>query len=111
MVVITTQAGLYDGAVHTLPDDLQQTLDRENLAGLWNGLTLLARNEFICWVSDAKRKKPAPAASDAPAKSSTKASAARAVGPDANTAREMANNNSLYTKLCGQRIFILHDDS
>nr|WP_283775275.1 hypothetical protein [Corynebacterium pseudodiphtheriticum] len=38
-----------------------------------------------------ERKKPAPAASGAPAKSSTKADVARAVGPDANTAREMAN--------------------
>lgn len=82
---------LYDGAVHPLPDDLQQALDRENLAELWNGLTLLARNEFICWVSDAKKEKPAPAASGAPAKSSTKANVARAVGPDAHTARETVN--------------------
>ncbi|MDK8709184.1 YdeI/OmpD-associated family protein [Corynebacterium pseudodiphtheriticum] len=53
---MTTQAVLYDGAVHPLPGDLQQALVRENLADLWNGLTLLARNEFICWVSDAKKK-------------------------------------------------------
>lgn len=53
---MTRQTVLYDGAVHTLPDDLQQALDRENLAELWNGLTLLARNEFICWVSDAKKE-------------------------------------------------------
>ena len=34
---MTTQAVLYDGAVHTLPDDLQQALVREDLAELWNG--------------------------------------------------------------------------
>lgn len=58
---MTTQAVLYDGAVHPLPEDLQQALVRENLAELWNGLTLLARNEFICWVSDAKKgRNPRP---------------------------------------------------
>ncbi len=44
------------GVVHELPDDLRQTL-LANAAALaaWNDITPLARNEFICWVEDAKQ--------------------------------------------------------
>ena len=43
------------GVVHDVPPDLEKTLaaDGEALA-LWEGLTPLARNEWICWVEDAK---------------------------------------------------------
>ena len=45
-----------DGTVHHAGADLQAAL-RANPAilGLWDGLTPLGRNEFICWVDDAKR--------------------------------------------------------
>lgn len=46
------------GAVHKLPADLRQALlaDTTALAG-WKAITPLARNEFICWVDDAKKQK------------------------------------------------------
>jgi uncharacterized protein YdeI (YjbR/CyaY-like superfamily) len=46
------------GVVHKLPADLGATLVA-NPAALhaWNDITPLARNEFICWVEDAKQEK------------------------------------------------------
>lgn len=45
------------GVVHELPSDLRQAL-LANLTALaaWRDITPLARNEFICWVEDAKQK-------------------------------------------------------
>lgn len=44
------------GAVHDLPEDLRETLasDAEALAA-WEGLTPLARNEWICWAISVKK--------------------------------------------------------
>jgi hypothetical protein len=46
------------GTVHQAQEDMQAALqsDAETLA-LWQGLTQLGRNEFICWVDDAKQAK------------------------------------------------------
>ena len=46
------------GVVHTMPKDLRAALV-ENGAALaaWKDITPLARNEFICWVEDAKQEK------------------------------------------------------
>ena len=43
--------------MHELPVDLRKALlaDAEVLAA-WNDITPLARNEFICWVEDAKQQ-------------------------------------------------------
>ena len=47
-----------DGTVHELPSDLQDSLVKnEDALKLWQKLTPLARNEFICWVKDAKQAK------------------------------------------------------
>ena len=45
------------GVVHKLPGDLRDALIA-NAAALdaWNDITPLARNEFICWVEDAKQE-------------------------------------------------------
>ena len=45
------------GVVHELPSDLHATL-RASAEALdaWNDITPLARNEFICWVEDAKQQ-------------------------------------------------------
>ena len=45
------------GVVHELPADLRQALIA-NLTALtaWKDITPLARNEFICWVEDAKQE-------------------------------------------------------
>jgi hypothetical protein len=50
--------GVPGGVVHELPDDLRDTLlaSASTLAA-WNDITPLARNEFICWVEDAKQQK------------------------------------------------------
>lgn len=46
------------GTVHEAGDDMQAALtaDSETHA-LWESLTPLGRNEFICWVEDAKQAK------------------------------------------------------
>src|ERR1700689_4559703 len=45
------------GVVHKLPGDLREAL-LANPAALdaWRDITPLARNEFICWVEDAKQR-------------------------------------------------------
>jgi uncharacterized protein YdeI (YjbR/CyaY-like superfamily) len=46
------------GVVHALPDDLVQELRSSPTAlDAWKDITPLARNEFICWVEDAKQQK------------------------------------------------------
>ena len=45
------------GVVHDLPPDLREALlGNETALVAWNDITPLARNEFICWVEDAKRE-------------------------------------------------------
>ena len=44
------------GTVHQLPDDLRAMLVGDAIVlAAWNDITPLARNEFICWVIDAKK--------------------------------------------------------
>ena len=44
------------GVVHELPKDLLNTLVNDSEAlELWEDITELARNEWICWVEDAKK--------------------------------------------------------
>ena len=46
------------GVVHDLPADLRETLVSSEVAlEAWMDITPLARNEFICWVEDAKQQK------------------------------------------------------
>lgn len=43
------------GTVHKLPADLQKALAADEVAlAAWNDITPLARNEWICWVENAK---------------------------------------------------------
>jgi uncharacterized protein YdeI (YjbR/CyaY-like superfamily) len=45
------------GVVHKLPGDLRIALNANPTAlVVWKDLTPLARNEFICWVEDAKQE-------------------------------------------------------
>ncbi|MFN8112059.1 MAG: YdeI/OmpD-associated family protein [Solirubrobacterales bacterium] len=45
------------GTVHELPADLLDGLRGSDAAmAAWLDITPLARNEFICWVEDAKRE-------------------------------------------------------
>jgi uncharacterized protein YdeI (YjbR/CyaY-like superfamily) len=44
------------GVVHELPDDLKAALARDGAAlATWDDITPLARNEWICWVTSAKK--------------------------------------------------------
>jgi hypothetical protein len=46
------------GVVHPLPPDLREGLIVSATAlDAWKDITPLARNEFICWVEDAKQQK------------------------------------------------------
>lgn len=43
------------GTVHKLPADLKKVLSKDKkLREIWNDITPLARNEWICWVEGAK---------------------------------------------------------
>ena len=48
--------GFPHGTVHRAPDDLQAMVrSAPEILALWRELTPLGRNEFICWIEDAKR--------------------------------------------------------
>ena len=47
---------LDEGTVHKLPADLRRAiLDNDKVVALWQDITPLARNEWICWVENAKQ--------------------------------------------------------
>jgi len=44
------------GVVHSVPKDLEKALLSSSAAlAAWENITPLARNEFICWIEDAKK--------------------------------------------------------
>ena len=46
------------GLVHKMPADLAKALsNKKEVVELWESLTPIARNEFICWIEDAKQEK------------------------------------------------------
>ncbi|WP_232627895.1 YdeI/OmpD-associated family protein [Methylobacterium sp. Leaf118] len=48
--------GFRQGTVHEAGDDVQAALRSDpGVLQLWDSLTPLGRNEFLCWVEDAKR--------------------------------------------------------
>lgn len=50
-------SALSGGTVHTLPDDLKKALTFTPAAHeMWESLTPLARNEWICWVTFVKQE-------------------------------------------------------
>ncbi len=45
-----------DGTVHSLPVDLRKAIvDTPKVLALWQDITPLARNEWICWVISGKK--------------------------------------------------------
>ena len=55
-----TKKKLAGGTVHALPDDLARALASGLPAGrraraVWEDITPLARNEWICWVTSGKK--------------------------------------------------------
>ncbi len=48
---------LPNGVVHKLPQDMRMVLENETkFSDIWCDITPLARNEWICWVTDAKKE-------------------------------------------------------
>ncbi len=48
---------LLKGTVHELPDDLAQAITKDaQVTKLWQHITPLARNEWICWITSGKLK-------------------------------------------------------
>ena len=45
------------GLVHELPVDLAKALTVKDIISIWEALSAIGRNEFICWVEDAKQEK------------------------------------------------------
>jgi uncharacterized protein YdeI (YjbR/CyaY-like superfamily) len=51
-----TKKGIADGVVHKAPKDLRRALASTPIArAAWEDITPLARNEWICWIEDAKK--------------------------------------------------------
>lgn len=51
-----TSKKISNGVVHNVPEDLQKMiLSESSVLALWEDITPLARNEWICWVEDAKK--------------------------------------------------------
>jgi uncharacterized protein YdeI (YjbR/CyaY-like superfamily) len=51
-----TAVKISGGVVHKLPPDLLKALSSNpKVRALWEDITPLARNEFICWVENAKQ--------------------------------------------------------
>lgn len=45
------------GVVHTVPADMRKAIvSNSEILELWNGLTPLARNEWICWTTIVKQR-------------------------------------------------------
>jgi uncharacterized protein YdeI (YjbR/CyaY-like superfamily) len=48
---------LAQGTAHKVPEDLRKLLlSSEDLLAVWNDLTPLARNEWICWTVSVKKE-------------------------------------------------------
>lgn len=53
-----TKQQISSGTFHKMPKDLEKVLlSSANAKYLWEDITPLARNEFICWVENAKQIK------------------------------------------------------
>ena len=54
---LASSQNLPGGVVHNLPADMHRALLANRLVlDAWMDITPLARNEFICWVEDAKQE-------------------------------------------------------
>ena len=50
------QINVSSGTVHQVTRDIREALlSNTRVLAAWNDITPLARNEFICWITDAKR--------------------------------------------------------
>ncbi len=48
---------VFNGTAHVIPSDLRKALtNNKSTAAIWNKLTPLARNEWICWITFVKKQ-------------------------------------------------------
>ncbi|MCK9199282.1 MAG: YdeI/OmpD-associated family protein [Bacilli bacterium] len=48
---------ILSGIVHELPEDMLKALEGdEDIPAIWNSLTPIQRNEWICWVTIVKKQ-------------------------------------------------------
>lgn len=47
---------LQGGTLHDLTDEITESIIDAGLTDIWNDLTPLARNEWICWMTHAKKQ-------------------------------------------------------
>jgi Bacteriocin-protection, YdeI or OmpD-Associated len=58
VMLCTMTSNFSHGTVHDAAEDLQAAVrSNPDTLALWHALTPLGRNEFICWVDDAKQAK------------------------------------------------------
>lgn len=51
-----TKNTISNGVVHNVPKDLKKILTSKKAVSIaWENITPLARNEWICWIEDAKK--------------------------------------------------------
>src|SRR5579863_1847773 len=80
------------GVVHKLPADLRKALIANPTAlDAWKDITPLARNEFICWVEDARQEMTRDRRIRRTRRSWRKANVGHAAGPGASTASAPAD--------------------
>lgn len=45
------------GLVHELPADLAKAIVDTGVVSIWESISAIGRNEYICWIEDAKQEK------------------------------------------------------
>ena len=55
--ITMTNTAIAGGVVHAMPADLKQAISTNpKVLALWQDITPLARNEWICWVTSGKKE-------------------------------------------------------
>ena len=51
-----SKKGIAGGVVHAMPEDLRKAITSTSaVRAMWEDITPLARNEWICWVTSSKK--------------------------------------------------------
>lgn len=54
-MIFKTKEKIAVGTVHPLPDDWAAAIRSDATFALWQDITPLARNEWICWITSGKK--------------------------------------------------------
>ena len=51
-----TKKEIFTGMVHKMPADFRKAIESDSIVkNVWEDITPLARNEWICWIESAKK--------------------------------------------------------